>query len=1191
MSGQASFSCSSSFGYGFTYDVFLNFRGLDTRHGFTGNLYKALNDRGIHTFIDDERIQRGEEITSSLANAIEESRIAIPVFSKNYASSSFCLDELVMIIDCIKAKGRLVLPIFYDLDPSHVRHQSGSYGEALAKHEERFKHNKEEFNENMERLVKWKMALKQAANLSGKDFKLGNEYEHEFIGKIVKEVCNKINRAPLHVADYPVGLESRVLEVNSLLNVGFDDGVHMVGIYGIGGMGKRTIALAVYNYIADLFEGLCFLDNVRENSIKYGLVHLQEMLLAEIVGEKEIRLGSVNKGISIIKHRLHRKKVLLILDDVSELEQLRAIAGGSDWFGSGSRVVITTRDKHLLISHGVERIFELEGLNDKEALELLSWNAFKTNIVDPSYVNILNRAISYASGLPLALEVIGSNLFGKRIEEWESALNRYERIPDKGIQKILKVSFDSLEEDQQRVFLDIACCFQGYELAEVEDILQAHHGVCMKYGINLLVQKSLIKTDQIDHVLLHDLIQDMGREIVRLESPEKPGKRSRLWFHEDIVQVLEENGGSSKTQIINLSISKSEEVVEWDGEAFKKMKNLKTLIIKKGHFSEGPKHLPNSLRVLEWWGYPSQSLPSDFHPKKLVIFKLPHSSFMSRDLSMLLRKMLVNVRVLNFDKCEYITHIPDVSGVPYLEKLSFSRCKNLIKIDESVGFLDKLRILDAQGCIKLGSFPPIKLTSLEELNLSYCSSLENFPELVGKMENMKHLSLIDTNIRELPFSIQNLTQLLSLQLRECGMVQIPSSIVMLPELEELSVCECEGLKLYEQEKGEVQVSSKVCSRIECVDLRKCNISDEFLPIILAWFANVKQLDLSGTNFTILPACIKECHFLWEVRLDNCENLQEIKGVPPNIKRLSARNCTSLTSSCRSMLLDEELHAEGGDKTFILPGKKIPEWFEHRSREPTISFWFRNKFPALSLCIITRKNNKQLKDVYSAPFGFHHELIINGNREFPLNQGYYSWISEVDDHIVIFDINLEDNVDLVVLENSWNHVVFSIDIPERKPMDIWTLQTGLHVFKKRNNMKDILFTYQHMEQDTEWPSLLTTPALNANVNSDSNSMVSKWIISSTTSFQGMQEKQNLTSIVQQSFEGCESVNEAKGKGMITCNSKDEEHNERNPLLELLSKTKEYQMASDKNQHGSNEEENMCWDPMELEWQVTHSKHLE
>ncbi|KAK7380573.1 hypothetical protein VNO78_33087 [Psophocarpus tetragonolobus] len=160
---------SSSFSYGWKYDVFLSFRGSDTRHGFTGHLYKALCDRGIHTFIDDEELQRGEEITPSLLKAIEDTRIAIIVFSKNYACSTFCLDELVHIIVCANEKGRLVLPVFHEVDPSHVRHQSGGYEEAFNKHKERFN--------DEEKLHKWRIALRKAADLSGYHFKHGKENE------------------------------------------------------------------------------------------------------------------------------------------------------------------------------------------------------------------------------------------------------------------------------------------------------------------------------------------------------------------------------------------------------------------------------------------------------------------------------------------------------------------------------------------------------------------------------------------------------------------------------------------------------------------------------------------------------------------------------------------------------------------------------------------------------------------------------------------------------------------------------------------------------------------------------------------------------------------------------------------------------------------------------------------------------
>ena len=333
-----------------------------------------------------------------------------------------------------------------------------------------------------------------------------------------------------------------MLEVKELLDVGSDD-VHMIGIHGMGGLGKTTLSVAVYNLIADDFDSSCFLQNVREESKKHGLKHLQTILLSKILGEKDINLASEHEGISMIQQRLQRKKVLLILDDVDKWKQLQALAGRSDWFGPGSRIIITTRDQQLLKSHEIERTYEVEKLNRNDSLQLLKWKAFKKEQVDPSYVEVLDDVVTYASGLPLALEVIGSNLLAKSVEEWKSAINQYKRIPSNQILEILKVSFEDLESEEKSVFLDIACCFKGYILREVEDILGAIYDDCMKHHISVLVDKSLIKVknDWWSKVEIHDLIEEMGRQIDRQESPEGSGKRRRILLPKDLIQVLKGN--------------------------------------------------------------------------------------------------------------------------------------------------------------------------------------------------------------------------------------------------------------------------------------------------------------------------------------------------------------------------------------------------------------------------------------------------------------------------------------------------------------------------------------------------------------------------------------------------------------------------------------------------------------------------
>lgn len=144
------------------WKVFLSFRGEDTRKTFTGHLYTALKQAGIKTFMDDYGLPRGEEISQQLLKAIQGSEISLVIFSTNYASSPWCLNELVEILECKKRTGQLVYPVFYDVSPSVVRHKTGSFSEAFESHEKRYV-------SNLDKVDKWKAALTEAANLSGYD--------------------------------------------------------------------------------------------------------------------------------------------------------------------------------------------------------------------------------------------------------------------------------------------------------------------------------------------------------------------------------------------------------------------------------------------------------------------------------------------------------------------------------------------------------------------------------------------------------------------------------------------------------------------------------------------------------------------------------------------------------------------------------------------------------------------------------------------------------------------------------------------------------------------------------------------------------------------------------------------------------------------------------------------------------------
>ncbi|XP_059429158.1 disease resistance protein RPV1-like [Corylus avellana] len=413
------------------HDVFLNFRGEETRKNFTDHLYSALVEVGIRTFRDDEEFRRGNIVSTELLNAIRGSKISIVVFSKGYASSTWCLDELVEIVHRKNTVGHTLLPIFYNVEPSNVRHQTGTFAKAFARHEERSQ-------TDMERVQMWKAALSEAANCSGLDLQsAANGYESKFIKKIVEEVLNKVKPARLNVAMHPIGIESRVDEMKVLLDLGTSD-VCIVGIYGMGGIGKTTLAKATYNQICYEFDGSSCLLNVKEASRQSnGLVTLQKQLLFDIVKGKNLDFYNVDSGIEWIKERIEGKKVLIVLDDVDQVKPLHALVGNFIRFGQGSRIIITTRDEHLLTQLGVHKKYKVEELNNWESLQLFSYHAFKMGHLTDDYKELSIRAVEYARGLPIALEVLGSFLLGRSVFEWKSELEKLQGIPHNEIQKIL----------------------------------------------------------------------------------------------------------------------------------------------------------------------------------------------------------------------------------------------------------------------------------------------------------------------------------------------------------------------------------------------------------------------------------------------------------------------------------------------------------------------------------------------------------------------------------------------------------------------------------------------------------------------------------------------------------------------------------------------------------------------------------
>ncbi|XP_021981051.1 disease resistance protein RPV1 [Helianthus annuus] len=321
---------ASSIQKSFKYDVFLSFRGEDTRKNFVDHLYHALHQKGIITYKDGEKIEKGERIGDQLIESIEDSRFYIIVFSRNYASSSWCLDELVKIMECQKMTEHTAYPIFYDVEPTEVHKQSGLVGEAFEQVTRKRKRTLEDVNLEKENDVgRWKNALKEAADLAGMELKnTFNGHEAKFIQQIVQDISLKLHLIDLSVDRKLVGMETLVRGIISSLELDLND-VRMIGIKGIGGGGKTTLARAVFDHISIWFEGKSFVEDVREVSkgSLYGLKDLQKQILSSVLNDQNIVVAGVSDGKSMMKRMMPNRKFLVVLDDVDDIDQLEALAG------------------------------------------------------------------------------------------------------------------------------------------------------------------------------------------------------------------------------------------------------------------------------------------------------------------------------------------------------------------------------------------------------------------------------------------------------------------------------------------------------------------------------------------------------------------------------------------------------------------------------------------------------------------------------------------------------------------------------------------------------------------------------------------------------------------------------------------------------------------------------------------------
>ncbi|CAM6029752.1 unnamed protein product [Sphagnum balticum] len=872
------------------FDVFLNHRGPDVKQNFAAHLHQALQEAGCRPFLDMESLEKGQDSQKKIYEALGCATVHVAIFSKHYADSNYCLNELCAMLE----RKKLIIPVFYDVSPNDLlcKLHNGPYTKAFRK-----THGKRPASE----VKKWKDALCRAAQLFGFQLANYNGDEAQLKTAIVSKVRDHLRASqPPLVAPYQVGLKETSKKLIETLNQ-MEKDVGVLSLVGMGGIGKTTLAKEICRHFQknDTFEKKSFLMDVRKSAI----LDLQKQLARDLFREDVRSMEEFNECFN----RVMGRKVLIIIDDVDEKGQFDKLIPDIDKLGPGSRVIITSRESNMvnnIMKNGNCKCsrHEMELLDTIDSRHLFNWHAFHNVDVIDGFQELAKKVADACCGLPLALEVTGCFLFDKREKcdlesTWPQtimALSERKDILDK-----LMISYNGLSPEERTMFLDIACFMIGQREHIAMQIFKAcksdYKGPTPSF--NSLKDKCLVKLDEDRRIVMHDLLRDMGRQVVKNQSHNmEKGTPSHLWDPEMVQRVLQNKEGTNKVRgLSTFGVGHGGIGATTVAENYIGMSRLHFLLLDgdnvKGDFSTWSRELS----WLQWMDSDLLTLPLELDLRKLAVLDLTSNKKLMQIWPNDLEITHKELRTLILSNCKALQELPkDLGKLFKLNELNLAFCSSLKALPDSISQLKELKHLDLSKCSQLGCLPDsiVHLSQLKTFKLWGCHKLENLPMEFGKLQSLEELNLSGcSQLRCLPDSIVHFLE--ELDLSYCSQLRwLPDSIVHLSQLKTFTLWGCHKLENLPMEFGKLQSLEELnlsgCSQLRCLPDSIVHLSQlktfklwgchklENLPMEFGKLQSLDKLDLSYcSQLGCLPDSIVDLSQLKTFRLSKCHKLENL----------------------------------------------------------------------------------------------------------------------------------------------------------------------------------------------------------------------------------------------------------------------------------------------------------------------------